>query len=373
MCPAGGGHRKLPAMTGFWAGRRVLVTGHTGFKGSWLSLWLSELGADVTGFATAPPTSPAMFELARVDEVVRTVSGDVRDPAEALRAVERARPDVVVHLAAQPVVRRSWREPAHTLAVNVLGTAHVLDAVRAAAPEAAVVVVTSDKCYADPDSGRCFAEDDRLGGEDPYSASKAAAELVAASYRDSFGLRIATARAGNVIGGGDWAEDRIVPDLVRAAAAGTPLHVRDPNAVRPWQHVLNPLGGYLVLAERLAGSEAFATAWNFAPPPNLPQRPVGWVVERLVAAIGRPVAVRSDAPVAPGPHEAARLALNPSRARDRLGWRERWPLERGIEATARWYATVLDGGDARVVTLGQVREFGPPVPGPAPAAAVVRS
>jgi CDP-glucose 4,6-dehydratase len=341
----------------FWADRRVLVTGHTGFKGSWLVLWLQRLGAAVTGFAGPPPTSPAMFELARVGELVDDLRGDVRDAAAVAAAVARAAPEVVLHLAAQPVVRRAWRHPAETFAINTLGTAHLLEAVREHAPGAAVVVVTSDKCYADPDSGRRFSEDDRLGGEDPYSASKAAAELVAASYRDSLGVRAATARAGNVIGGGDWAEDRIVPDLVRAAHERRPVEVREPAAIRPWQHVLNPLSGYLVLAERLAGSDEFATAFNFAPPLDAPQRPVGWVVERLSAAWDGGLAPPVHASAAPGPHEAARLGLDPTLALERLGWEERWPLERGISATAEWYRAVLRGADARAVTLAQIEEF----------------
>ena len=344
-------------MTDFWAGRRVLVTGHTGFKGGWLALWLRRLGAEVTGFSAPPPTEPALFELARVGEVVADVRGDVRDPRAVAEAVAAARPEVVLHLAAQPVVRRAWREPAEAYAVNTLGTVHVLDAVHAHARDAAVVVITSDKCYADPDSGRRFREDDRLGGTDPYSASKAAAELVTASYRDGLGLRAATARAGNVIGGGDWAEDRIVPDVVRAAQGVRPLAVRDPGALRPWQHVLNPLHGYLVLAERLAGSRDYATAWNFAPPLDASQRPVDWVVSRFAAALGRDVpsvAVEERS----GPPEAARLGLDPSFAAERLGWRERWPLERGVDAAAEWYREVVfSGADAREVCLAQIGAF----------------
>jgi len=333
----------------------VLVTGHTGFKGSWLVLWLQRLGAEVTGFAAPPPTSPALFELARVGELVDDVRGDVRDLDAVMGVVARAAPEIVLHLAAQPVVRRAWRHPAETFAINTLGTAHLLDAVREHTPAAAVVVVTSDKCYADPDSGRRFREEDRLGGTDPYSASKAAAELVAASYRESLGVRAATARAGNVIGGGDWAEDRIVPDVVRAARGNRPLVVRDPAAIRPWQHVLNPLNGYLVLAERLAGSEAFATSWNFAPPLAAPERPVGWIVERLAAAWG--VDAQAEGGDPDGPEEASRLGLDPTRAAERLGWRERWPLERGVAATAEWYLRVRDGDDARAVTLGQIEDF----------------
>ena len=350
---------------GFWPGRRVLVTGHTGFKGGWLALWLHRLGAEVTGFAGPPPTSPSLFELARIGDLLVDLRGDVRDLDAVRAAVAKAVPEVVLHLAAQPVVRRAWREPVETFEVNTLGTAHVLEAVREHAPEASVVVVTSDKCYAEPDSGRRFREDDRLGGSDPYSASKAAAEIVAASYRESHGVRVATARAGNVIGGGDWAEDRIIPDVVRAAGARRPVTVRAPDAVRPWQHVLNPLSGYLTLAERLPGSGELATAWNFAPPLDSVQRPVRWIVERFAAEWGDDL--RTAAPpggAADGPHEAARLGLDPSRAAARLGWRERWALDRGVAATATWYRSVLEGKDARAVTQEQIEAFeseAPPV------------
>ena len=351
---------KLPEMTDFWAGRRVLVTGHTGFKGGWLALWLRELGATVTGFGGPPPTDPALYDLARAGDGLEDLRGDVRDPAAVGEAVEAARPDVVLHLAAQPLVRLAWREPVDAFAVNALGTAHVLDAVRRQAPAAAIVVVTTDKVYADPDSGRRFAEGDPLGGKDPYSASKAAAELVATAFRDSYGLRVATARAGNVIGGGDWAEDRILPDAVRAARAGRPLVVRDPGALRPWQHVLNPLSGYLLLAERLTRSAEYARAWNFAPPLEHEQRPVGWLVERFGAALGAPLEVRSPEH-RDGPVEAARLGLDPTLAAEVLGWRERWALERGLSETASWYRRVVfEGADARAVTLEQLRSFGPP-------------
>jgi CDP-glucose 4,6-dehydratase len=340
------------------------MSGHTGFKGGWLALWLHELGASVTGFAAEPPTDPAVFELARLGELVHDVRGDVRDRAAVEAAVAGAAPDVVLHLAAQPVVRRAWREPADAFATNTLGTVNVLEAVRRHAPEATVVVITTDKVYADPDSGRRFAEDDPLGGEDPYSASKAAAELVAASYRESYDLAIATARAGNVIGGGDWAEARILPDAVRARAAGEPLVVREPAAIRPWQHVLNPLSGYLLLAERLAGSREYARAWNFAPPLEREQRPVGWLVERFTAALGGDLAV-VDAQYRDGPEEAARVGLDPTLATERLGWRERWPLERGVEAAAEWYRRVVfEGEDAREVMRAQIAGFGPPAESP---------
>ena len=348
-------------MTDFWAGRRVLVTGHTGFKGGWLSLWLGELGARVTGFSATPPTDPALFVLARIADLVEDVRGDVRDLAALEASVAAARPEIVFHLAAEPVVRRAWREPADAFMINTLGTVHLLEAVRRRTPEAAVVAITTDKVYADPDSGRRFGEDDPLGGEDPYSASKAAAELAAASYRDSYGLRIATARAGNVIGGGDWAEARILPDAVRAARAGVPLVVRDPTSIRPWQHVLNPLNGYLTLARHLAGSAEYARGWNFAPPLECEQRPVEWLVDRFVAALGEVLDVTAAAH-RDGPDEAARVGLDATLAGEALGWRERWALEDGVDATAEWYRRVVfDGEDARETTVTQIRAFGPPV------------
>jgi CDP-glucose 4,6-dehydratase len=329
----------------FWGGRRVLVTGHTGFKGSWLALWLHAAGAEVTGFADAPPTAPSLFELARVGELVRDLRGDVRDPEAVRRATAGA--DVVFHLAAQPIVRTSLEDPAGTLAVNVLGAAHVLDAAR----DAVCVCVTSDKCYA-PAGGRPHTERDPLGGPDPYSASKAAQELVAAAYRESFGVRVATARAGNVIGGGDWARDRLVPDLARAAADGAPVVVRQPDAVRPWQHVLNPLSGYLLLAERLAGSAEWACAWNFGPAAD-DARPVRWIVERLAARWPLDVrVVDAGASV-----ESPAVRLDASAARERLGWAPRWDLEAGLDATVAWYDGVRRGEDARALSLAQIEAF----------------
>lgn len=331
---------------GWWRGRRVLLTGHTGFKGAWLAAWLHRLGASVTGFGAAPPSEPALFALARGGEWLEDRRGDVRDGVAVAAAVAAARPEVVLHLAAQALVRESLRDPVGTFAVNVLGTATVLDAVRAGAPGAAVVVVTSDKVYADPGSGRRLREGDPLGGHDPYSASKAAQEHVAATYRDAFGLRVATARAGNVIGGGDWARDRVVPDLARAAAAGAPLVLRSPEAVRPWQHVLNPLDGYVLLAERLAGGGEWARAWNFGPGGE-DERTVAAVVDGLRARWpGAPRAERAvDADAAAG--EAPVLRLDSAAARGQLGWRPAWDLDRGLDATAAWYAAHAAGADAR--------------------------
>jgi CDP-glucose 4,6-dehydratase len=329
----------------FWRGRRVLVTGHTGFKGAWLTLWLHALGAEVTGFSGPPPTAPSLFELARVGELATDVRGDVRDAGAVRAAIRQARPEVVFHLAAQSIVRASLEDPAGTYEINVLGTAHVL----AAAGDAAVVCVTSDKCYAPGD--RPHREGDPLGGRDPYSASKAAQELVAAAHRESLGARVATARAGNVIGGGDWGRDRLLPDLARARESGEPVVLRHPDAVRPWQHVLGPLAGYLRLAERLAGSADFATAWNFGPAGS-DARPVRWVVDRVRKRW--PVDVRIEPPG--DAVEAPALRLDASRARERLGWEPAHDLTSGLAATVWWYDEVRAGGDARAVTLTQIED-----------------
>ena len=330
----------------FWAGRRVLLTGHTGFKGAWLALWLHSLGAEVHGFSAPPPSEPSLFTLARVDELIASSTiGDVRDAEAVRRAAEGA--DVVLHLAAQAIVRRSLAEPRETWEVNVVGTANVLDASTAAER---VLVVTSDKCYRDVESGRSMREDDPLGGKDPYSASKAAQELVARSYRDSLGLPVATARAGNVIGGGDWAADRLVPDLFRAALAGRPLSIRSPHAVRPWQHVLNPLSGYLRLVE--AGADG---AFNFGPDPD-DERPVGWIVERLAERWSEPIEVRHEEDPDAG-KESAVLRLDSAKARDVLQWTPRWQLPVGMDATVRWYDGYRSGEDLRALSLQQIEEF----------------
>jgi CDP-glucose 4,6-dehydratase len=326
----------------FWAGRRVLVTGHTGFKGSWLALWLDALGARVTGFAAAPPTAPSLFELARVGEVVEDLRGDVRD-AEAVRsAVASVRPEVVFHLAAQALVRTSLTDPVGTFATNVLGAVNVLEAAR----DAVVVCVTSDKCY-EPGPG-AHRESDPLGGPDPYSASKAAQEHAAAAYRESFGVRVATARAGNVIGGGDRARHRLVPDLVRAWESGTPVVLRQPDALRPWQHVINPLSGYLLLAERLHESSEWARPWNFGPDE---EQPVRWVVERVRERWG--LEVRVEPPV--DAVEDPELRLDVEAAHSRLRWAPRLTLAEGLDATVSWYERVRAGADARTLTVEQIQ------------------
>jgi CDP-glucose 4,6-dehydratase len=345
----------------------VLVTGHTGFKGAWLSLWLQSLGAEVTGLAPGVPTHPSLFELADVGAQMRQLAVDVRDGAAMRSALAQARPEVVLHLAAQPMVRRSLLDPVMTYEVNVMGTVNVLEAVRELGSDVlAVVVVTSDKCYENPPGGsRRFVEGDALGGADPYSSSKACAELVAGAYRRSFfsgedAPRLASARAGNVIGGGDWGEDRLVPDAVRAVASGTPLLIRNPHAVRPWQHVLSPLSGYLQLAQALARDDTQATdghaqgAWNFGPAED-DARPVSWIVRRLAELWDGELEWRLDDAV--NPPEADHLALDSSAAERLLDWSPVWPLAQALELVVAWYRAQARGEDMRRVTLAQIAKF----------------
>jgi CDP-glucose 4,6-dehydratase len=345
----------------FWRRRRVLVTGHTGFKGAWLSLWLQSLGAEVTGLAPGPPTSPSLYELAAVGGHMRERALDVRDAPAVREAFEEAKPEVVLHLAAQATVRESLRDPLGTYQVNVIGTASVLEAVRTAGSSVrAVVVVTSDKCYENRGtSARSFAEGDPLGGDDPYSSSKACAEIVTAAYRSSYfrgvdAPRVASARAGNVVGGGDWGADRLLPDIVRAVQGGRPVRVRNPQAVRPWQHVLNPLSGYLLLAEELWRADDVARAWNFGPHAEH-ARTVRWVVETLAALWGDGVQWEPDA--GPNPPEAERLSLDSTDAERRLGWRPGWGLEQALQKVVEWHQAERGGADMRRLTLGQIEAF----------------
>jgi CDP-glucose 4,6-dehydratase len=345
----------------FWRGKRVLVTGHTGFKGAWLCLELAELGAEVTGFALPPPTQPSLFEAAAVARRIRHRLGDVRDPGALAETVAQARPEIVFHLAAQSLVRTSYAEPADTFATNVMGTVNLLDAVRVSRGVRAVVCVTSDKCYENPETGRPLVETDPMGGHDPYSASKGCAELVVAAYRRSFfdpariaehGVGLASARAGNVIGGGDWARDRLVPDLMRGFSTGQRTLIRFPAAVRPWQHVLEPLAGYRLLAERLwAGDGSVAEGWNFGPA-ETDARSVRWIADRLAQLWG--AGAGWDETGEPQPHEAHHLSLDCAKARDRLGWAPAWDLEAGLAATVAWRQAFERGADPADITLAQI-------------------
>jgi len=344
----------------FWRERRVLITGHSGFKGAWMALWLQSLGAHVTGFSAGSPTDPSMHQLARVGEGMESIEGDVCDPEALASAVASAEPEIVVHMAAQALVRRAFDAPVDTFATNVMGTVNLLDAVRRR-PDGvrAVVVVTTDKCYENREWEWGYREDEPMGGHDPYAASKGAAELVTSAYRRSYfsdpsGPRVASARAGNVIGGGDWGADRLVPDIMRAALAGEPVRVRNPNSIRPWQHVLNPLSGYLVLAQALCDSPAHATGWNFGPADE-DARPVGWIVERMAELW--PEELRSELDAGPHPHEARYLKLDSSRAKGRIGWRPPVGLDQALQSIVDWYQALREGADMRAVTLAQIEAF----------------
>ena len=341
-----------------WRGKRVLLTGHTGFKGSWAALWLAEMGARLTGFALAPDTEPALYRIAQVDRDVTSIIGDVRDAEAVAAAVDRSDPQIVVHMAAQSLVRRSFAQPAQTFATNVQGTVNLLEALRGRSALEAVIVVTSDKVYANDESGRAFVESDRLGGKDPYSASKVAAELVtsgyALSYFESAGVPVATVRAGNVIGGGDFAADRLVPDTIRAVASGQELALRNPNTTRPWHHVLDCLAGYLLFAEALAEKRPGPRALNFGPGPGR-SLTVSKLAEAVLEALGRKPSwigmPQGDA------IEMKALTLDASAARAYLNWRDRLPSAACISWTADWYRAHAAGEDMRDVTLRQFAAY----------------
>jgi CDP-glucose 4,6-dehydratase len=362
------------SLSGFWCGRRVFLTGHTGFKGGWLALWLAHLGAEVRGYALDPYTDPNLFTVAHIGDVVEDVRGDIRDAKRLDESMREFRPEVVFHLAAQPLVRLSYEQPIETYETNVIGTARVLDAVRRSPSVHAVVSVTTDKCYENKEWVWPYRETDPLGGYDPYSSSKACAEIVTAAFRQSYfpadkitdhGVAVATARAGNVIGGGDWSADRLLPDLVRGFLSGEPVRIRRPHAIRPWQHVLEPLHGYLRLAEKLlvGGPEAvrFATAYNFGPSEEDSQ-PVSWIAERMAHFWGDGASWVIDED--DGPHEAGYLRLDASRARHDLAWVPHLRLEAALDWLVQWYRTWQSvqgsserGNEMQEFTLHQIRAY----------------
>ncbi len=343
----------------FWKARRVLLTGHTGFKGSWLSLWLQSMGAVVRGVALTPPTKPALFEVARVAGGMEHWVSDIREFETVRSHVVDFQPEIVFHMAAQPLVRLSYQQPIETYATNVMGTVHVLEAARQAGSVRAIVNITSDKCYENREWVWGYREDEPMGGHDPYSSSKGCAELVSNAYRRSFlsdaSIAIATARAGNVIGGGDWAADRLIPDILRALELEEPVKIRNPNAVRPWQHVLDPLAGYLMLAECLClHGTAFSEGWNFGPSDD-DARPVRWIVEQVCRIWGGDALWELQ--VGDHPHEAHYLKLDITKARQRLGWRPRWSLDDALKRIVQWHRAWLDGRDMREVCLEQIADY----------------
>jgi CDP-glucose 4,6-dehydratase len=353
----------LEVTAGFWQNRRVLITGHTGFKGAWLALWLREMGARVAGYSLAPPTQPSLYAAAGVRDSLETEAiADIRNLAALSSFSNQFNPELIVHLAAQSLVRRSYADPRETFDTNAIGTANLLEAARACGSLRAVVVVTSDKCYRnDGAAGRPFVEDDALGGDDPYSGSKACAEILSTAYRAAFfrddrGAAVASARAGNVIGGGDWSEDRLLTDAVLAFAGHRAVRLRNPQSTRPWQHVLDALNGYLVLGEALlTEGMRHAGSWNFGPAGE-DERPVSWVVERIAARWGNGASWRTDG--GSHPKEAAALRLDSAKARARLGWRPRLDLERAIEWTTDWYRGHLSApASARALCVEQIARF----------------
>jgi len=344
----------------FWQGKKVFLTGHTGFKGSWLALWLQSMGASVKGFALAPPTTPALFNEARVAEGMDSEIGDIRDLAAIISSMTAFNPDVLIHMAAQPLVRLSYREPVETYSTNVMGTVNVLEAARQCSNLKAIVNVTTDKCYENREWVWGYRENEPMGGHDPYSNSKGCAELVTGAYRSSFfntpdSAALASARAGNVIGGGDWAEDRLIPDIMRAFEKRQPVVIRNPLATRPWQHVLEPLSGYLMLAEKLyTEGQAYAEGWNFGPRDEDVQ-PVEWILDHMVGSWGAGASWELD--TNPQPHEAQLLKLDISKAAARLKWQPRWSLSQALNSIVDWQHHWLDNRDARKQSLKQINKY----------------
>ena len=348
----------------FWSGKKVLVTGHTGFKGSWISLWLQKLGANVIGYALSPPTNPSLFNVADVADGMVSIIGDIRDLNNVKKVFSDNQPEIVIHMAAQPLVRYSYDNPVETYDVNVMGTLHILEAIRNISSVRAAVMVTTDKCYENKEWPWGYRENEPMGGHDPYSSSKGCAELLIASYRKSYfpnddynqhKTAIASVRAGNVIGGGDWADDRLIPDIIRAFQDGRAVQVRNPNSIRPWQHVLEPLSGYLILAEKLYEEEVlFAEGWNFGPREE-DAKPVGWITEHMVDHWQENASWIVDD--GNHPHEANYLKLDFSKARSNLNWTPRWNLEKALNQIIHWHKAEMQGDDMKSFTLKQISEY----------------
>ncbi len=348
----------------FWKDKKVLLTGHTGFKGSWLSLWLQHLGVVLVGYALSPPTHPSLFDLAKVGNEMMSIEGDVRDYPSLKKVIVDHRPEIILHLAAQSLVRPSYLDPVETYSTNLMGTVHLLEAVRQAGGVKVVINVTSDKCYENREWASGYREDDPMGGHDPYSNSKGCSELITSSFRKSFfnplefekhGVALASVRAGNVIGGGDWAQDRLIPDMMQAWLAGTPAIVRNPNAVRPWQHVLDPLYGYLILAEKLwVEGPKYAEAWNFGPSED-DTKPVSWIVSQLSQMWGQEAKWKLDHGV--HPHEAACLRLDCSKARFKLDWKPRMNLGLALDWITEWYKEYRHKNDMRKISVEQIGRY----------------
>jgi CDP-glucose 4,6-dehydratase len=349
----------------FWRGKRVFLTGHTGFKGSWLSVWLSTLGADVLGYSLDPPTEPSLFVRARIDSIVKDIRGDIRNLDSLSSTLNDYSPDIVIHMAAQPIVKAAYRDPLTTYSTNVIGTANLLEAVRRCSSTHVVLNITTDKVYQNKEWCWGYRESEAFGGYDPYSASKACSELVTASYRESFfnlaeygithNVAMASARAGNVIGGGDWASDRIIPDLIRAFSTGEKVRIRNPNSIRPWQHVLEPLGAYLCLCEKLfSDPKEYSEGWNIGPS-EVDAHPVRWIVERMMSLW--PGAPGYEIDEGDHPHEANYLKLDISKARSRLGWQPRWALEKALAMIIDWHFRTESGEPSIEVCRDQIRQY----------------
>jgi len=342
----------------FWQGKRVFLTGHTGFKGSWLSLWLSSLGAEVKGYALNPPTSPSLFNEAKVSSIMDSQIGDIRDQKTLHESMTKSNPDILIHMAAQPLVRYSYEEPIETYEVNVIGTAKVLEVARSCINLKVIVNITTDKCYENDGRSQGYKENDPMGGYDPYSSSKGCAELVASAYRRSFlqdqGIGLASVRAGNVIGGGDWADDRLIPDILRSFEKNEPVVIRNPKATRPWQHVLEPLSGYLILAQKLyEDQKEYSEGWNFGPNEQ-DVKPVDWILDKMISKWpGSSWELDQNS----NPHEAAFLKLDITKAKYKLGWQPVWELSHTLENIIGWHRAWLDKKDMQTVCLAEIKEY----------------